>query len=288
MFEIEHVLSSQNILGEGPVWNPDEQAIYWVDIEGKTIQRFYPETGKLDLFTLPVAICAFGFREKGGMVVATAEGFAFWDPDSNRFDPIASPEAGKEGARFNDGKVDRQGRFWAGTMTPDGATSSLYRLDPDLTVHKMESGVTISNGVGWSPDNRLMYFVDTMRRVINVYDFDPESGAISNKNVFYRISEDDGVPDGITVDQDGYIWCALCMGWKVIRIAPTGELDTEIKMPVWLPTSCAFGGKDLDELYITTGWVTMSAEQRKEQPYSGDLLRIRTQVKGVVEPKFKG
>ena len=200
------------------------------------------------------------------MVVATSEGFAFWDPMTNQMDPIASPEAGKEGARFNDGKVDRQGRFWAGTMTPEGATSSLYRLDPDLTVHKMESGVTISNGVGWSPDNRLMYFVDTMVRVINVYDFDADTGAISNKRIFYQIAESDGVPDGLTIDAEGYIWCALCMGWKVIRIAPSGDLDVEIKMPIWLPTSCAFGGKNLDELYVTTGWVTMSESSEKTSP----------------------
>lgn len=288
MYEIEPVVSSKNVLGEGPVWNSAEQSLYWVDIEGQTIQRFCPASGKYEVFKLPVAICAFGFREKGGLVVATAEGFAFWDPRTQVMEPIASPEAGKPGARFNDGKIDRQGRFWAGTMTPQGATSTLYRLDEDLTVHTMVTGVTISNGVGWSPDNRTMYFVDTMRRVIDAYDFDPATGTIANQRVFYRVSEENGVPDGMTVDAEGYVWCALCMGWGVIRIAPSGELAAEIKMPVWLPTSVMFGGEDLEELYITSGWTTMSDQQRQEQPHAGDLFRIRPGVKGLAEPKFKG
>jgi sugar lactone lactonase YvrE len=288
MSELEHVLACQNILGEGPLWNAQEKALYWVDIEGKTINRYWPATGDQEKLEMDFAACALAFRESGGMVLATSEGYAFWSPETKKLEPIANPEAGKEGARFNDGKVDRMGRFWAGTMTPEGATSALYRLDPDETLHTMETGVTISNGIGWSPDDKTMYFVDTMRYMINAYDFDLDTGNIFNKRAFVQVPEEEGVPDGLTVDSEGYVWCALCMGGKIVRYDPTGKVDQEVILPVKLPTSCIFGGDNLDELYITTAWISLDDEQRKEQPYAGDLFRLKTEVKGLPEPMYKG
>jgi sugar lactone lactonase YvrE len=288
MYEVEQIFDAQNILGEGPVWNDEENALYWVDIEGKSINRLlFPERIH-EKFDMEISVCAYAFREKGGLVLATTEGFAFWDADSKELTPIANPEEGKEGARFNDGKVDRKGRFWAGTMTAEGATSSLYRLDVDGTIKKMETGITISNGIGWSPDDKTMYFVDTLRYVINSYDFDLEKGEISNKRDFVKFSEDGGVPDGMTVDSEGYVWCAMCMGGRVVRYSPEGKLDMDIKMPVDLPTSVMFGGDNLDELFITSGWITLDEEKRKKQPYAGDIFRIRTQAKGLPETKFGG
>ncbi len=289
-FELEQMLPAQNILGEGPVWNEDERALYWVDIEGNSIQRFWPETKKVEVFDVGMKIGVFAFREQGGLIVASEKGLGFWTPGGvDKVEIFSNPEEGKAEARFNDGKVDRKGRFWAGTMTPEGATSSLYRLDPDLSLHTMETGITISNGMGWSPDNKTMYFTDTMKYVIYAYDFDLESGSISNRRDFYQFPDDGGVPDGMTVDSKGYVWSAMCLGGRLVRLSPDGELVEEIKLPVSLPTSVTFGGKDYRDLYLTSGWITLSDEERqKNQPQAGDLFRLVPGVQGLPEPKFTG
>jgi len=283
-----HAYASQNILGEGPLWNVKEQAIYWVDILGKQIQRFFPDEKKYEVFDVPLQVGLMAFREQGGLVCGTEDGFYFWEVGSKKMEFIAHPEKGKEGARFNDGKVDRKGRLWAGTMTPQGATSALYRLDPDLTVSKLVDRVTISNGIGWSPDNTTMYFVDSIRYVINAFDYDHESGAISNRRPFVQLDADFGIPDGLTIDSEGHVWCAIYDGWKVMRYAPTGEVSAQIDMPVSKPSSCMFGGKDLDELYITTIADGLSPEEKEEQPLAGDLFVVKTEVSGLPEPDFGG
>lgn len=281
-------VASQNILGEGPLWNVKEQAIYWVDIDGKKIQCFYPHTKKLESFDVPKKVCVLAFREKGGLVVAAEDGFYFWDSHTQNMDFIAHPETGKTASRFNDGKVDRKGRFWAGTMTATDATSSLYRLDTDLNVHLMEAGTTISNGVGWSPDNRSMYFVDSMRYVVNQYDFDLDSGSISRRRVFAQLDEKAGIPDGLTVDSEGYVWLAVYGGWKVLRYDPAGRIVAKIQMPVSQPSSCIFGGDDLMDLYIPSISTGLSEEQKAREPMAGDLFVVHTDVKGLPEPDFAG
>lgn len=284
----EHVIACQNIVGEGPLWNVKEKAIYWVDIDGKKIQRFYPETKKNEVFDMPIKICLMAFRSKGGMILGAEDGFYFWDPSTKKLDFISHPEKGKTDARFNDGKVDRKGRLWAGTMTYQGASSSLYRMDTDLSVHQMESGITISNGVGWSPDNKIMYFVDSIRYVIYAYDFDFEKGYLSNRRVFVQLAESFGIPDGLTVDSEGHVWVAIYGGWKVMRYDPSGNVSAEINFPVSKPSSCMFGGKNFDELYVTTISDGLTAEDKLKQPMAGDLFVIKTDVKGLPEPDFAG
>jgi len=283
-----HVYASQNILGEGPLWNAKEQAIYWVDIEGKKIQRYFPESGKYEAFDAPLRVCLMAFREKGGLICGTEDGFYFWDTKNQQMEFITHPEKGKENARFNDGKVDRKGRLWAGTMTPTGATSALYRMDADLQVSKHVDGITISNGIGWSPDNTIMYYVDSIRYVIYAFDYDHESGEISNQRPFVQMDADFGIPDGLTVDSEGYVWCAIYDGWKVMRYAPDGSVSAEIKFPVSKPSSCMFGGKDLDELYVTTIADGLTPQQKEKEPLAGDLFMIKTDVKGLPEPDFAG
>lgn len=282
------VYASQNIIGEGPLWNVKEQAIYWVDIDGKKIQRYYPKTEKYESFDVPVKVCMLAFRKEGGLICGAEDGFYFWDPDTNKMEFISHPEKGKTEARFNDGKVDRKGRFWAGTMTFEGATSSLYRLDPDLSVHQMETGITIANGVGWSPDNKTMYFVDSIRYVINAYDFNYEKGEINNRRPFVQLKASFGIPDGLTVDSEGYVWCAIYGGWKVMRYAPNGTTAAVVEMPVSKPSSCIFGGKDLDELYVTSISEGLSEKQKNQEPMAGDLFVIKADVKGLSEPDFAG
>jgi L-arabinonolactonase len=284
----EQVVHCQNIVGEGPLWNMKEQAIYWVDIDGKKIQRYFTQTKTYESFDMPAKICLMAFRTQGGMIVGAEDGLYFWDSAENKLDFITHPEKGKSEARFNDGKVDRRGRLWAGTMTFEGASSSLYRVDADLSVHRMETGVTISNGVGWSPDNRTMYFVDSIRYVIYAYDFDLETGAITNRRPFVKLDKSFGIPDGLTVDSEGYVWCAIYGGWKVMRYDPQGKVAAEIQFPVSKPSSCMFGGQDLDELYVTSISEGLSDEEKLQQPMTGDLFVIKTNVKGLPEPDFAG
>ena len=228
------------------------------------------------------------FRSKGGMILGAENGFYFWDTTHQNLEFISHPEAGKTEARFNDGKVDRMGRLWAGTMTYQGASSSLYRMDSDLSVHQMETGLTISNGTGWSPDNKTMYFVDSFRYVVYAYDFNFKEGTISNRRPFVQENESFGVPDGLTVDSEGCVWLAVYGGWKVMRYAPDGKILDEIKFPVAKPSSCIFGGENLDELYVTTISENLTAEEKAAQPLAGDLFVIKTDVKGLPEPDFAG
>lgn len=286
--EVTHVLGSQNIIGEGPLWNEAEQALYWVDIAGKAINRYWPSSGKHDVFKTPVEVGVIAFRKNGGAIAAGSAGFSFWHPDTNVLTPISDPESDNPESRFNDGKVDRKGRLWAGTMTPVGAVSSLYQVDLDLTVHRMDSGFTISNGIGWSPDNKVMYFVDSMRYVIYAYDFDLETCTVANRRTFVAVSQDYGIPDGLTVDSEGYIWCAFYAGSKVTRFSPGGEINAEVRLPVSQPTSCIFGGKNYDDLYVTSAWNGLGTDERKKQPQAGDLFVIKTHTTGLPEPKFAG
>jgi L-arabinonolactonase len=286
--EATHLYRSPNILGEGPIWSVAEQALYWVDIDGKKIQRYSPTLKEYASFPMPIKVSLLAFRKAGGFVCGTENGFYFWDADTLTFEPISDPEAGKKDARFNDGKVDRNGRLWAGTMTAEGASSSLYKLDEHLSVSRMVSEVTISNGIGWSPDNTSMYYVDSLRYTINVFDFDMKDSTISNRRTFVELDTHVGVPDGLTVDREGYVWVAIYDGWKVMRFDPSGKIDTEIKMSVSRPSSCAFGGKDLDELYITTISEGLSEVQKEQEPLAGDLFMVKTNTQGFSESEFSG
>jgi sugar lactone lactonase YvrE len=289
--EVEHVLSVQNELGEGPIWSPDEHALYWVDIQNRLIYRYYPATGAHESFEISSRVTVLAPRASGGFVVGTDTGFASWDPQTQEVNFIANPEADRPYIRFNDGAVDAQGRFWAGTMNdqePAAPDGSIYRLDPDGSVHKMATGFTVSNGTAWSPDHKTMYFTDTFRQMILAFDYDPESGSISNQRPYVRVPEEDGYPDGHTVDSEGFVWSTHWGGWKVTRYDPTGKVEREIRLPAPNVTSCAFGGENLDELYITTAWATMSEEDRKKHPLAGDLFRVRVGIKGMEQPKFAG
>lgn len=292
MNELEQVLAVQNTLGEGPLWNVQEQALYWVDINRDCFYRYEPGTGKRETFDVGVPVGVLAMRATGGLVMATKRGFAFWNrQDGLQF--IVDPQERTGHTRFNDGAVDCRGRFWAGTMCglepscsqPEG---SLYRLDPDQSLHIMETNVGVSNGIGWSPDQRLMYYTDSPLHLIAVYDFDADSGAIENRRPFVHTPDEKGVPDGLTVDSEGFIWSACWGGWKITRYDPDGKVERVIQLPVQYPTSCAFGGASLDELYITSAWTALSAEKRKQQPWAGDLFRLKVGIQGLAEPMFAG
>lgn len=284
MSEVELVLDCKNQLGEGPTWNAAEGALYWVDILDNCFYRLDPATGQQRRYDVDTMVGTVVARASGGFVLATKRGFEFFDGEKATM--IAAPEAGKPESRFNDGAVDRQGRFWAGTMGNKDA--ALYRLDTDLSVHRMETGISTSNGIGWSPDNKTMYYTDSSPRQIYAYDFDAATGAIENRRIFVQLPETDGVPDGLTVDADGFIWSAVWDGWRIVRYDPDGKVEREIKMPVQRPTSCMFGGANLDELYFTSSRAGFSEQELQSQPLAGGLFRLKTSVKGILETAFGG
>jgi sugar lactone lactonase YvrE len=283
-YDLEWVIQGKNALGEGPLWDPTHNRLYWVDIEGHQIFCWQPLNQHLDNYTFPLAITALGLRRKGGLVLATRDGFATWD--FSNLDWIADPESNKPEARFNDGTVDCQGRFWAGTMTETGATSSLYRLDPDGKVTTMETHLTISNGLGWSPDLKTFYLTDTVRQKIYAYDFDPELGDIENRRIFIDVAPEHGSPDGLAMDAQGFIWSCCWGGWKILRIDPSGQIEREILLPVEHPTSCVFAGADFSDLYVTSARSPVKNFDR--QPSAGGLLHIKTEFHGLPPHEFAG
>lgn len=287
------LIPGQSRLGEGPLWHPDEQALYWVDIHQARIERFHPASGARRTVQFTEAVTALGIRASGGFVTAGNSGFGFWNGHSELIEPILDPEAGLPENRFNDGTVGPDGRFWAGTMCeqvdlqapPPG---SLYRLDADLKAEKLIGGLHISNGLGWSPDRAHFYLTDSPRKIIYRYEYDPASGEIANPQVWVHSLDGPGVPDGLAVDADGCIWSAQWGGWKVIRYDPDGRAMLEIRLPVEHPTSCAFGGPNLDELFITSAWTPLTAAERAEQPLAGDVFHFSPGVRGLPPNRFSG
>ena len=287
MADLQHIFGAQNHLGEGPLWDPIEQALYWVDVEAGQYHRLDPASGAHQVVTVGGMVGVLALREQGGMVLATDHGFAFWDPVTLNLTRIGDPEADKPQARFNDGSVDRAGRFWAGTLG-DGCNNNLYRLDPDGTIHRMDTGICVSNGIAWSPDNRVMYYTDSDPCRIYAYDFDLTTGTIENRRVFIDSSGQSGVPDGLTVDSQGFLWSARWDGWRIERYDPQGKLERSIPMPVQRPTSVMLGGPGLDTLYITSARMEFTPEELTRQPLAGDLFAVQVEVKGLPESRFAG
>lgn len=287
---VDVALEAGDILGEGPVWCAEEQSLYWVDIKKPAVRRWNPGTGEQREWSVPSEIGSMALRSRGGMVLALRDGFALLELDSGTVEPLHDPEPDLHGNRFNDGKCDPQGRFWAGTMDCEEkeCVGSLYRLDPDLSCHRMADGIICSNGLGWSPDGRTMYYTDTWTRRIDAFDFDPARGEIGNRRVFATVPADEGGPDGLAVDAEGGVWSARWDGWRVVRHTADGAVDRVVTMPVPRPTSCAFGGPDLRDLYITSARVGLDAAALAEAPLSGSVFRVRTDVPGQGDVTFAG
>ncbi len=290
MIGVRCAVPARNVLGESPVWDVAEAALYWVDTENATLQRLSPATGVVDRWTLPERISAIALRREGGLVVALASGLALFDPEAGSVERLAAPEAHIPRNRFNDGKCDRRGRFWAGTMDErfSERCGALYRLGGDGVCQKMETGIGVSNGLAWSPDNRAFYFGDTMQRAIFVYDFDLDAGCIGDRRLFADLRDQPGAPDGSTVDSEGFLWNAQWNGWRLMRYAPDGSVDRVVELPVQNPTSCMFGGPDLRTLYVTSALWGLSPADVAGQPWAGALLELDVGVAGLPECRFQG
>jgi sugar lactone lactonase YvrE len=286
--EAELFVDARARLGEGPVWDARSGRLIWVDIEGAALHSTHPETGETTTLPMPMPIGIAVPRQSGGFVAALEDGFYAIGTDGGT-ELIAEIDNRARGLRFNDGACDPAGRFLAGTMAYDfkPGAGSLYRLEPDLSVSRLIDSVTISNGLGWSPDSGTMYYVDTPTKRIDAFDYDVESGAISRRRPFVEI-EGEGRGDGLCVDVDGAVWVALWPGWSVRRYLADGTLDAIVPLPVAEVSSCVFGGSSLDELFITTAWSTLSDEQRAAQPLAGSLFRASVGTRGIPRASFSG
>jgi sugar lactone lactonase YvrE len=286
----ELVADARATLGEGPVWDDREQCVWWVDILGESIHRTDPLTGQDDTISVGQMVGTVGLRERGGLVAAVRDGFIAVDPASGRIERLAEVEADRPSTRMNDGKVDPDGRFWAGTTDIEHrpGLGTLYRLDADLTVHAMLRDVTISNGLDWNADRATMYFIDTPTRRVDRFSFDPSTGSIADRTKAVSIRPGAGDPDGMTLDAENHLWVALWDGWAVERYSPDGGLELRVDVPAAQATSCAFGGSDLDVLYITTAQKGFPAQGRPDQPHAGGLFACRPGARGRPAHRFAG
>lgn len=287
--DAELIVNMGSVLGESPCWDHENSILYWVDILGKKICQFNLQTSVYKETQVNQYIGCLSLRKSAGLIVALQEGFHFFNPSDESLSPICNPESHLPQNRFNDGKCDSAGRFWAGTMALDETADagSLYCLNPDLSVKKVLENIHISNGITWSPDNKVMYFIDSPKKRVVAFDYDLEEGSIKNERTVVTISRSHGIPDGMDIDEEGMLWIAEWNGKKVGRWDPeTGELLEVVNVPTPLVTSCTFGGKDLDELFITTAGLTSDKGETSVNPYAGGIFRVKTETRGFKANRF--
>ena len=286
--QVRCIADVKAVLGEGPVWVEREQALYWIDIKGRKIFRL-DESGERREWDTPTMIGSLAPRAGGGFIAATERGFVAVELEAGTFEPLVDPEEDRPGNRFNDGKTDRRGRFWAGTMdkAEKEATGALYRLEPDLSWSRVDDGYRVTNGPAFSPDGRLMYENDSALQVTYVFDLD-DQGEASNRREFCRYGKDDGYPDGMAVDCDGCLWICFWDGWCIRRFSPSAERLRTIELPVQKPTAPAFGGPDLDRLYVTSARIGIDANSLEMQPCAGGLFLLEAGARGLAQVPFAG
>ena len=286
--QVEVAARGADRLGECPLWDERERVLWWVDSRWPAVKRLDPESGAVMMQVLPEVVGSIAFRSRGGLIAATKSGIHFMDAASGALERRAHPEAHLPDNRFNDGRCDPAGRFWAGTMSDvkRDPVGSLYRFDADLACTKLRNAVIIPNSLAFSPDGRTMYFADTNRHTIWAFDYEPASGAATRERVFADTGN--GRPDGSCVDADGCLWNAEYGGWRVVRYTPAGEVDRWIEVPVSNPTCCCFGGDDLGTLYVTTATQRLGPEDLAQQPLAGSVLALRPGPKGLPESRFAG
>jgi sugar lactone lactonase YvrE len=286
------LLSHPCLLGEGPVWDAREERIYWVDIVRHEIHSCTGNGQDHWVINTSETIGAVALHSKGKLLAALQQGFAFIDLIDGSKEWINNPVEEVPGNRFNDGKCDPSGRFWAGTMNLHGATNagSLYALETDGNVRLKIKGVSVSNGMAWSPDGRYFYYIDTATGEVAAFDFDPVSGDIRNQRTVVQIPPHMGKPDGMTIDAEGMLWVALWEGWSISRWDPyTGALLCRIMLPVARISSCTFGGKDLRDIYVTSASLGLTDIQKKEQSLAGSIFVLRgTPFQGLPAIHFGG
>jgi L-arabinonolactonase len=287
--ELIETIPVGNILGEGVLWNPDTQCLWWTDIQERRLfcRRWGEE--RWTSFALPERLGSFGFVAGSTRLIAAFEtGVALYDPHDGALEWLSRPLGDGSGIRFNDGRVDRRGRFWTGTMAERDdreGQAELYCVDASGHIHVRESGITISNGICWSPDGARFYFSDSPKRAMYVYDCDAASGEISNRQTFARTPEG-AFPDGANVDADGCIWSAQWGAGRVVRYKADGAVERVLEMPVSQPSCVAFGGPNLDLLFVTSARDGLNEQALLLQPRAGDIFVYRVGIAGLAEKPF--
>jgi sugar lactone lactonase YvrE len=286
--EIACVAHTRDVLGEVPRWHPLERMLYWIDAFKPAVHRLDQMSGKLESFTPPEKLGSFAPCAGGGLLIAGRGGLARYDPASGRLDRIVDPENGGAVNILNDGRCDRNGRFWVGSMskTMEHASGRLYRLQQGR-IETIDDGIWVANGLCWSPDDRRMYFADSHVRTLFVYDFNLAVGKIGPRRIFATMDDRPGVPDGSSVDAEGFVWNAVFDGGCVVRYAPDGRIDRTVALPVSRPTACAFGGANLATLYVTTARFRLAPEKLAAEMHAGGLLALDVGVKGLPEPLYR-
>lgn len=292
-FELLATVPVQDTLGECIVWDEQAQRVWWTDIQGRRLHRFSPTDAALETFDLPERLGSFGFvAGTAELICAFASGFALYDVASEALTWLYRPELGWQGTRFNDGRVDRQGRFWSGTMVKAAATDqagqavkgSLYVVGGGAP-RRVLGEIAISNSLCWNLDGTTLYFADSPTRQIVAYVLNPRTAALGAKRVFAKV-ESGGVPDGSVVDADGFLWNAEWGGSRLVRYAPSGDVDCILGLPVTQPTCLCFGGAALDCIFVSTATEGLDPETLSRQPEAGNVLIYRTPFKGVPENRF--
>ena len=296
----ELVVDARAGLGEGPVWDTGSQRLIWLELVDwwnkaddptGVVHLHDPEGGGERSIEVAGGVGSVAIRSAGRLAVAAGDGFGTLDLESGSFRMVVPLNLEAAGHRFNDGGCDPQGRFWAGTAGrvpgPSGECA-LFRLDDDWRVEKTLSQVTVSNGIGWSPAGDVMYYIDSPTGRVDRFRFDGERGRLGTREVLVEVPGRLGIPDGLAVDSDGCVWVAVWGSSRVLRYTPRGRLDTELVLPVSIPTSCAFGGPHLGTLYITTAWATLTDEERSREPYAGGVFAADVGVEGLPEPGYAG
>lgn len=276
-----------DILGESPIWDDRAQCLYWVDIRRPAIRRLQTASGRIDSWTMPALVGSIALTDEDRLLVALPQFIALFDVVSGSLEAFARPPEVVPGHRFNDGRCDRAGRFWVGSMNnvtraPEGV---LYKLEGRGELQPVRCGICIPNSLAFSPDGRTMYFADSLRYSLYAYDYDAASGAMSAERVI-ATTDPPGFPDGSTVDAEGCIWNAEFDAGRIVRYAPDGRIEQVIPLPVQRPTCCAFGGTDLATLYVTTASQKMSVAELAAQPLAGALLALEVGARGLPEPRF--
>ena len=283
------VVEARDTLGEVPLWDARVPCLYWIDVRGPKLQAYFPDSGQTRSWPMPQVIGSIALRASGGLLLALKSGLHGFDPVSGALEPLLDPEPAWPDNRLNDGKCDRQGRFWVGSMN-DGdrrPTGTLYRIGEGLRCDPMFDGITVPNSLAWSPDGRTMYFSDTPTLRILAWDFDPASGDLGKQRLFADLSAHPGRADGSTVDVDGCLWNAEVWGARLVRYTPAGKVDRVIDLPVSGVTCCAFGGSDMCTLFVTTCRQKMSEAQLAAEPLAGGLFALDVGVAGIPETPFK-
>lgn len=275
-------------LGESALWHLQEQALYWIDFYGPSVHRL--KDGDVKTWTLGVGkmIGSLILADEGRLILAIDQTLHLFDPHTGKLTRFGGLAPGNDGLAFNDGKVDRAGRYWLGTfeITETKPEASFYRVSSRGELSLVESGFIVCNGPSFSPDNRILYFSDSVGRRILAYDLD-SSGDLSRRRTFHQFAADDGMPDGLAVDSEGHLWCALYGAGKVVRLSPSGDITLSLSAPAANVTSLCFGGPDLRALYLTSGWSNGTTEATKQQDDGGCLFTRQVECAGLPEPVFR-